>query len=358
MPDTTPHIDLDGVVGWDILADDVRQALAEVADVILRLHSPGGDVAEGVAIHNAIRDHRRAGHHVTVEVAGLAASMATYIACAADRIQVEDNATWMVHNPWTIAWGDHRELRKTSGILESLAGVLGRAYQPRLDATGRSARADMDEETWLFGDEIVAAGYADALIPAGEGAETKHEALALARGAFDRMTRTLRERADADSLDRIAALLPRAAAPTAPPQEPAMSKPSPSAAEPAAHDPAATSDPASAPTATGEAPPAPLAPDVEARIQAALAAERERVGAIQARCAQVGMPDLAADLIAEGVTLAECNARIVNAWVEAGGPEMRQATSATAPSAQHAAEVDAARQRLRAQVAGRPSGQE
>lgn len=327
----TTKIHIEGVIGWDVTSADIRRQLAESkGPVDLMIHSPGGSVYDGFAIHNAIRDYRRAGGSVTATVSGLAASMATYIAMAAESIAVEDNAVWMIHNPWSLAMGDHRELRKTADILDSLAGVISRAYQARIQ---RDARSEMDAETWLFGDEIVAAGYADAVVPAGEGADDRGEALALARHAFQSMTAKLRE-SETASVDQIAALLPTA-------QERSMSMTT-QAAEPEA--PPTDDIPDEKPEdETDEQ------PDVSALVQQALAAERERANAITARCTQVGMPAMAAALIAEGATLAQTDARIVDAWVAAGGPEIRAFASTAKPTA----DASAAQRKLFAQVAGR-----
>lgn len=333
---TTIH--LDGIVGWDITLADIRRQLAEAdGPVDLLIHSPGGSVYDGFAIHNAIRDHRRTGATVTATVTGLAASMATYIAMAAESVAVEDNAVFMVHNPAVLALGDHRTMRKTADILDSLAGVLGRAYEGK---TGRDVRAEMDAETFFFGAEIVEAGYADRLIPAGDGAEDRPDALALAQHAVLAMTAKLRE-ADSAPLDQIAALLPHS-----------FSQPRPEATMP---DQTTAGDPVE----TVETVPDPAAPepeqdpdhedDLAAQIQAALAAERARVSAITARCAQVGMPAMAAALIEANATLAQTDARIVDAWVAAGGPEIR----AFAPLTKPTADASAAQRKLFAQVAGR-----
>lgn len=306
------QITLEGIVGWDITAADVRRQLAESSGPVdLLIHSPGGSVYDGFAIHNAIRDHRRTGATVSATVTGLAASMATYIAMAADTVGVEDNAVFMVHNPYAVSMGDHRAMQKTADILGSLAGVLGRAYQAKTGSSAEDIAAQMDGETWLFGDEIVAAGYADHVVPAGDGADNRAEALALARGAFEHMTSTLRSADAAAQIDQIAALLPI-------PMETPMSK-TPTAAGPAQPQPDPTE-----PTETQETGD-PETPDLETAIQAALKDERERVSAIQARCAQVGMPELSAALIQSGAKPKDADAAIVDAWVSKGGPEIRHA---------------------------------
>lgn len=309
------EITLDGIVGLDVTASEIRRQLAEAAgDVRLMIHSPGGSVFEGVAIHNALRDHRRAGHRVDATVTGIAASMATYIAMAAESVAVEDNAVFMVHNAHSLALGNRHALRQSADILESIDGVLQRAYQAK---TGRDVTAEMDAETWYFGQEIVDAGFADRLIPAGEGAESKAEALALARGAFGHMTDKLRREAQPD-LDQIAAMLPQQPKPEA-----TMAK------DPKAADAAEEQIPAQEPAEDAETE---ETPDTEARIQAAIAAERKRVSAIQARCAQVRMPELSAGLIESGASIAQANAAIVDAWVAQGGPEIRHAPDALAPT--------------------------
>ena len=92
------------------------------------VNSPGGSVYEGIAIFNLLRDFRRGGGVVNAKIKGLAASMATYVAMAADSVSVEDNAVWMVHNPWNISVGDAREMRKEADILDGLAKIRSQHY--------------------------------------------------------------------------------------------------------------------------------------------------------------------------------------------------------------------------------------
>lgn len=325
-------IDITGIVGYDTDLDALRAAFDGADGAIqVRLHSPGGDVTDGIAIHNLIRAARRAGHAVTVAVTGLAASMATYIAMAADRVEVEDNAVFMTHNPWTLAMGDYRDMEKSRDILSGLTRILARAYA---DKTGRdlhAIRQEMDAETWLYGADIVDAGYADAVIPAGDGPEDAETAFALARTAFGAMRHALKTHADESAgLDRIAAMLPLTAH-----EEPDMSDPTPAAVpdEPQTPDtPTEPTAPAVAPDPAPVAPePAPAAPaDLQAAIHSALAQERARAKAIRARCEGVRMAHLADALIESGADLAAANAAIVDAWTAQGGPEIRQTTAAAA----------------------------
>lgn len=324
-------IPIDGIIGWDVSVAEIRQQLSSAnGPVNLAIHSPGGSVYDGIAIFNAIRDHRRAGHPVTATVSGIAASMATYIAMAAETVTVEDNAVWMIHNPYVMALGDHREMQKTANILSSLSSILGRAYAAKTGDTLDTIAANMDSEQWLFGSEIVAAGYADVLVPAGDGAEARLDALALAQHAFSAMQAKLRE-ADSAQIHQIAAMLPHA-------KQEAVVATETKTAETVIEEEAEQVEQAET-----------AAPNVEEAIQAALASERQRVSTITARCAQVGMSDLAAALIASGASLAQANAAIVDSWVAKGGAEIRQSPSSEKPPI----DIAAAQQKLFAQVAGK-----
>lgn len=292
------EIDLTGVVGWDVTASAIRRAIAESpGDIRLRIHSPGGDVTDGIDIANAIRAHRRAGHSVTAYVSGICMSMATYIASVCDAVEVEDNAVWMIHNPWMFALGDYRDMQKADEILSGLTRVLALAYAAKTERRIDVIRAEMDAETWLFGAEIVEAGYADAITEAGEGAETRDDAVAMARARWSDLRARLKERESAP--DRIAAMLPLNI------EETHMPDPVETPEEPIAPEPDPTPDP--------------------------VTAERARVAQIMARCAEVHMPELAAALIERGATLEQANAAIVDAYVRAGGPEIRAATPEGAP---------------------------
>jgi ATP-dependent protease ClpP protease subunit len=203
------RINLDGVVGWEVLAADIRAALEAAAgdDIDLTISSPGGSVYEGLAIYNAIRDYRRDGGKVTARVIGLAASMATYIPLAADEVIVEDNAVWMIHNPWSIALGDQNDMRKEADILEGIAGVLASAYVKKTEWDRQEIRSMMDAETYLFGDDIVAFGFADRVEPAGDGAEDRDEAVAMARTEVEAMKHTMKQEPERQQLDKAAAMI-------------------------------------------------------------------------------------------------------------------------------------------------------
>lgn len=129
-------------------------------DVTVRINSPGGDVNEAMAIYNALS--RRTGA-VAVEIDGIAASAASYIAMAGKTIRVAENAMVMIHNPWTFAMGDAESLRKTAGILDKYGQGIVDVYAARSGKSKEDVAAKMAEETWFSAAEAVEYGLADSI---------------------------------------------------------------------------------------------------------------------------------------------------------------------------------------------------
>lgn len=147
----------------------VKDALKQCGDkpVTLYFTSPGGSVDEGVAIYNAIANHKQG---VTVVVDAMAASIASYILMAGTKRIVYGNSVVMIHNPWTSLAGDAEELRKSAELLDRYGDRLLDAYATASGHSRQEIRRMMDAETWFFGEEIVDAGFADELVPTGRSA--------------------------------------------------------------------------------------------------------------------------------------------------------------------------------------------
>jgi ATP-dependent protease ClpP protease subunit len=179
-------IQIDGVIGLDVTARDIRAQLDEAGDEVeILVNSPGGSVTEGVAVYNAIRDYRRSGGEVIARVVGMAASIASYIPLAADIVAVEDNTTLMIHEPSMIALGRKADMERAATILEGVSQTLARAYASKTGKSSEEMRALMADETFLFGQQIVDAGFADIVTGAETGPESQDEAFALTRAAVD-----------------------------------------------------------------------------------------------------------------------------------------------------------------------------
>jgi ATP-dependent Clp endopeptidase proteolytic subunit ClpP len=148
---------------WGITASDLIRDLAGVSasTITLRVNSPGGDVFDGIAIYNAIRNHPAV---VTVQVDGLAASIASIIAMAGDEITIAKNAFFMIHNAWAGAVGGAEEMRKMADVLDKIDTTLVKTYADRTGQTQRAIRQMMAGETWLTAEEAVELGMADRLI--------------------------------------------------------------------------------------------------------------------------------------------------------------------------------------------------
>ena len=134
-------------------------------EIEISINSPGGEVYEGIAIFNLIREYAKT-HNIIVKINGLAASMASYIAIAArtvkkdSKIIVYENSIYLIHNPWNIILGDYREFYKEAEYLEKLAAMSGSTYAYISGKTEKEIRALMDEETYFVGDEILNSGFA------------------------------------------------------------------------------------------------------------------------------------------------------------------------------------------------------
>jgi len=132
--------------------------LGDVSEIVVRINSPGGSVWDGFAIYNALLEHPA---RVTVRIDALAASIASVIAMAGDRVIMGRGAQLMIHDPWQLAIGNAAQLRKAADVLEKVGEGIVDAYARR----SRAARAQIAEwmaaETWFSASEAVEHGFAD-----------------------------------------------------------------------------------------------------------------------------------------------------------------------------------------------------
>ncbi|HEY3435878.1 MAG TPA: head maturation protease, ClpP-related, partial [Solirubrobacterales bacterium] len=128
----------------------------------------GGYVDDGVAIFNSLIAHKG---KVTVVVDAIAASSASVIAMAGDRVVIAPKASMMIHDGWTMAIGNAADLRKTADLLDKQSGVIASVYADRTNQPVDFWRDAMREETWYTADEALAAGLVDEI----EGQEKKSD---------------------------------------------------------------------------------------------------------------------------------------------------------------------------------------
>jgi ATP-dependent Clp protease protease subunit len=162
--------------GDGITAQDFARALSEstAGKLRLRINSPGGDVFEGVAMAQAIREY--AGE-VIAQVDGIAASAATFLTTTANQTVMAPGSMLMIHCAWTLAMGNAEDLLKQAALLEKIDGQIATQYGERMHATKDEALALMRAETWFTESEAVEAGLADSVTDT-KGGKTEARALA------------------------------------------------------------------------------------------------------------------------------------------------------------------------------------
>lgn len=154
----------DEIGGWGISARRFTEdliALGNLSHINLHIHSPGGEVFEGIAIYNQLKNHNAS---ITVYIDGLAASMASVIAMVGDEVIMPTNAMMMIHKPWGVSWGDADDMRDYADLLDKVENVLIPAYMEKTGKTKEELEAMLSEETWLTAEECVEHGFANSII--------------------------------------------------------------------------------------------------------------------------------------------------------------------------------------------------
>lgn len=141
-------------------AQDLKDCDNNLKQINLHIHSPGGDVFDGIAIYNLLKNHPA---NVTVYIDGLAASMASVIAMAGNEVIMPENAMMMIHKPWGIQGGDAEDMRKYADLLDKVENTLIPAYANKTGKTPEELAEMLSAETWLNGKECVEQGFADKL---------------------------------------------------------------------------------------------------------------------------------------------------------------------------------------------------
>lgn len=145
------------------------KALREIdaSTIHLRINSPGGSVFAARAMETALREHKA---RIVVHIDALAASAASVLAMAGDEIIMSKGAMMMIHNAWTITWGNAAELKATAALLDKIDGTLVETYADRSGTSAADIRAWMAAETWFTAQEAIDAGLADKVAEAGSAA--------------------------------------------------------------------------------------------------------------------------------------------------------------------------------------------
>ena len=133
------------------------EALGDVEQIDVHINSYGGEVAEGLAIYNALRRHKA---KVTTYCDGFACSIASVIFMAGDERIMNESSLLMIHNAWTLAMGNSAELRKQADDLEKITQASVEAYKSHSSLSEEEIKNLMDNETWILPEEALSYGFA------------------------------------------------------------------------------------------------------------------------------------------------------------------------------------------------------
>lgn len=155
-------------VSAQMMVDALKSASGKT--VHLHINSPGGDVFESVAMATAIAAHDG---DVIAHIDGVAASAATRVALAAKEVRIADSGLMMIHNSWTIAWGNSEEIRKTADLLDKVDTGIVADYTRKTGASEQQVRDWMAAETWFTAQEALDNKFVDAIDATTQGAANK-----------------------------------------------------------------------------------------------------------------------------------------------------------------------------------------
>ena len=134
-----------GFINAKGLIDKIK-ALGNVQNITLRINSVGGDVFEAQAMYSYLKSHPA---NITVRVDGLAASAASLVAMAGNKVIMPSNALMMIHNPAGGVWGEAEDMRDTAEILDKIRDTIANVYVAKTGLDREKVISMMDEETWL-----------------------------------------------------------------------------------------------------------------------------------------------------------------------------------------------------------------
>ncbi len=151
--------------GGGITAKTVTAQLRAIGDrpVEIQINSPGGDMFEGIAIYNVLREHDQP---VTIKIMGMAASAASVIAMAGDTVEIGAASFLMIHNCWVVAVGNRHDMAETATYLAPFDQAMADVYAQRSGRTAAECAKWMDDETYMSGSVAIERGFADTLLTA------------------------------------------------------------------------------------------------------------------------------------------------------------------------------------------------
>lgn len=147
----------------DITPQIFKEELNAVnGNITVWINSPGGDCIAAAQIYNMLKDYK--GGSITIKIDGIAASAASVIAMAGDKVCVSPVSMMMIHNPSTIAWGDMHEMQNTIDMLNEVKESIMNAYEIKTGLDRKKLCQLMDNQTWMNANKAIELGFADEII--------------------------------------------------------------------------------------------------------------------------------------------------------------------------------------------------
>lgn len=179
MEVTERILELNGTIAEESwFDDDVTPQLFKdelnsgTGDITVWINSPGGDCVAAAQIYNMLTNYKG---KVTVKIDGIAASAASVIAMAGDTVLVSPVSMLMIHNPATIAWGDHAQMQKAIDMLSEVKESIINAYVLKTGLSRPKLSHLMDAETWMDANKAVELGFADEIMTRAKTEPEKDE---------------------------------------------------------------------------------------------------------------------------------------------------------------------------------------
>ena len=156
---------IEDIDGWGYTHGSLRRELkaAGGSAVVIPINSYGGSVMEGMAIYEEIK---RYDGETTADILAYAMSCGTMIACAADKVVMPANGFYMIHNAWSVMWGEASDFEQEAAFLRKIGSVLADIYVSKTGLPEDQIRQMMDDTTWLTGKEALEMGFVDELTDA------------------------------------------------------------------------------------------------------------------------------------------------------------------------------------------------
>lgn len=163
-----------------------REALAQHKgkNLTVWIDSWGGDVFAAAGIYNALKEHKG---RVTVKIDGKAVSAASVIAMAGDEVLMSPVSIMMIHNPWTRAIGEAKDMRHVADVLDEVKETIINAYQLKTGLSRNKISRLMDEETWMSAKKAVSEGFADGILYTDNAATEEDGAIVQDAFSFSRL---------------------------------------------------------------------------------------------------------------------------------------------------------------------------